>query len=322
MASLNTYTRRSLLAGLVVFAGVAVLPGHAKADEQLTRVGLIDLNVRPEFLNVPGVKIRHLSFWASGYTKATKQSAAHKQDHGEVMARALISAYQTLSPRKSLELFIASPFVESDGRKLLDVEQLGFAFDWFASQGVKIVAMTFVGRNTPALSAALDHAARRGLVVLSSAGNGPTQNPVPAYPAAYPTVIAIGTTALNADRNAEDAKLHQIAMSDSDVPSARRNYVDYGVKAPVLTSAQVMRDPEVTSLLGSSRATVVAAGVLAAAAETQSVGSMQEALAILDSLTVQCEADIAARGVLDLTVLQTSVRVLQPFKAERTRDAA
>jgi hypothetical protein len=321
MAAINAYVRRNVLAGLTAFAGVAVLPRLAKAAAP-AKVGLIDLNLRPQFLNVPGVKVRHLSFWASGYTKASKQSAEHRQDHGEVMARALIEAYQVLSPEKSLELFIASPFVESDGKKLLDVEQLAFAFDWFASQGVKIVAMTFVGRNTPALAEALDHAARRGLVILASAGNGPSQNVVPAYPAAYPSVIAIGTTALNADRYAEDAKLHEIALKNSDEPSSRRNYVDYGVAAPIITSAQVKRDPEVTSLLGSSRATVVAAGVLAAAAQTDAVESMQQALAVLDRLAAPCEADIAARGVLDLNALQTSVHLMQPVKTVRDREAA
>ncbi len=321
MAAISAYARRSILVGLAAFAGVSVLPRIAKAGVP-AKVGLIDLNLRPQFLNVQGVKVRHLSFWMSGTTKASKQSPEHHQDHGEVMARALIEAYQALSPEKALELFIASPFVENDGKKLLDVEQLAFAFDWFASQGVKVVAMTFVGRNTPALSAALEHAARRGLVVLASAGNGPSQNPVPAYPAAYPTVIAIGTTALHADRYAEDAKLHEIALKNTDEPSSRGGYVDYGVTAPMITSAQVKRDPEVTSLLGSSRATVVAAGVLAAASQTNSVDSMQEALVVLDRLATPCDAEIAGRGVLDLTALQTSVRLMQPVKTVRDREAA
>ncbi|MBL8642550.1 MAG: hypothetical protein JNK21_01345 [Rhodospirillaceae bacterium] len=326
MATLGAFGRRALLAGLFAVAGGIVLPklANAASSAPAAKIGLIDLHLRPETLGgYAGVKIRHLSFWASGYGRPAKQSAAHRRDHGEVMARALIEAYQALSPSAALELFIASPFVENaEGRKLIDMEQLGFAFDWFASQGVKIVALTFVGRNSPGLAAAMDQAHRRGLVVLASAGNGPDENPVPAYPAAYGSVIAIGTTGLNAARAAEDARLTDVSLN-TDGPVSRRGYVDYGVKAPQFTSAQARRDPDVTAMLGSSRATVVAAGVLAAAAHSRPVESVEDALTLLDSLAVPCDADVAARGMLDLTALQTSVRLMLPVtRPARDREAA
>jgi hypothetical protein len=323
MAALTHLSRRTSILNLGAFAGAALLPGRAKAGRNAAKVGLIDLNVRPELLAFEGVTVRHLSFWSSGYTKVSKQSPQHRADHGEVMARELVAAYRTLAPQQSLELLIASPFMADEtGRKLLDVDQLSFAFDWFASQGVKVVAMTFVGRNTLALAAALDHAHQLGLVVLASAGNGPSQNPVPAYPAAYTKVIAIGTTALTADREAEDAKLQTIAMTSDAEPASRRSYVDYGVSAPILSSLQLRRDPELAALLGSSRATVVAAGVLAAAAHEQVIGSLDDAFSALDSLAASCDQSIAARGVLDLSALRTSVRFVPSFEKKRERDAA
>jgi hypothetical protein len=303
----SAVSRRRWLAGLASAALAAALTRPAPAAAPAAKVGLIDLTLDPRTLaRTPGIKLRHLSFWATGFAAAAKQSREHRRDHGEVMAGALIEAFRTLAPEAALELYVASPFVEdAEGRKLIDIDQLGFAFDWFAGQGVSVVALTFVGRASPALAAAIDRAAAHGLVVLASAGNGPGHNPVPAYPAAYPGVIAVGTTALAAERAAEDHRLLEVAAA-SDAPAARRAYVDYGVAAPLFTTLQLRRDPELASLLGSSRAVVVAAGVLAAAAEGRALAGLAEALALLDRLAETCAPDIAARGVIDLARLRAA----------------
>lgn len=329
MASLNhTALRRIVVAGLAAiaaFVGATLLPSPSTANEPAAKIGLIDLTLNPETLSrFSGVTIKHLSFWTTGYTKASKQSREHTQDHGEVMARALIEAYQAMAPGAALELYVASPFIENaEGKKLLDVEQLAFAFDWFASQGVKVVALTFVGRNTPTLASALDHAAALGLIVLGSAGNGPSHNPVPAYPAAYANVIAIGTTGLNGDRSAEDHVLHDAAIKSGGHFSSRGSYVDYGVTVPALTQMQLRRDRELSALQGSSRATVVAAGLLVAVTLESALHTADDAMTALDGLVSPCDPEIAARGVLDVQALQSTVKARRTLKPQRRdRDAA
>lgn len=319
MASLTR--RLALRGGLAGFAGLAVLSGSALAGSG-AKVGLIDLALNPQALNMPGVTIRHMSFWATGYVRAVKQGKGYRRDHGEVMARALIEAYRAAASGQPLELYVASPFVETpEGAKLLDLEQLPFAFEWFAASGVKIVAMTFVGRASPALAAALGRARELGLVVLSSAGNGPDQNPVPAYPAAYGDVIAVGTTALDAAREAEDRLLHQVAAGDA--PRTRGSYVDYAVTAPALNALKLRQDPEAAALMGSSRATVVAAGLLAALAGASPPRSADEALAFLDGVAMPCAPDVARRGVIDPQKLNSGVGLRGAFKPDpRRREAA
>jgi hypothetical protein len=133
------------------------------------------------------------------------------------------------------------------------------------------------------------------LIVLSSAGNGPDQNPVPAFPAAYDGVIAIGTTALAAERRAEDRLLREASLT-------RGGYVDYAVQAPSLSRMTLRNDPEEAALLGSSRATVVAAGLLAALARERAVDDIADAVAALDAVAIPADPELSARGVIDLAL--------------------
>lgn len=64
---------------------------------------------------------------------------------------------------------------------------------WSADRGAKVINCSFEGPGkSEALKDALDHATRKGAVVVAAAGNGNTARP--AYPAAYPNVIAVAAT--------------------------------------------------------------------------------------------------------------------------------
>jgi hypothetical protein len=295
MAALTPLSRRAWLVATAASALWSAAPRPTRAQPSTARIGLIDLALREGALDdLEGVSVRQLSLWASGYRRAAKQSREHKKDHAEVMARALVGAFRALAPEAELELFVATPVLQrSDGAQVMDLNQLAFAFDWFAAHGVRIVALTFVGRDTPALAEAMSHARRHGLVILASAGNGPDQNPVPAYPAAYPGIVAIGTTALAAERQAEERVLRAASLS-------RAGYVDYAVRAPLLSRMDLRNDPEAAALLGSSRATAVAGGLLAALATRRAIGTVDEAQAALDALALPADPDLAARGVIDI----------------------
>jgi hypothetical protein len=64
------------------------------------------------------------------------------------------------------------------------------AVDWAVRNGARILNMSFIGAHDPALQQILSVAHRSGVVVVAAAGNGGATAP-PAYPAAYPDVIAV-----------------------------------------------------------------------------------------------------------------------------------
>jgi len=68
--------------------------------------------------------------------------------------------------------------------------------DWAASQGVRIINMSFAGPKDPSLERALKAAYDKGIVLIAAAGNAGPKSP-PLYPGADPNVIAV--TATDAD---------------------------------------------------------------------------------------------------------------------------
>jgi hypothetical protein len=64
------------------------------------------------------------------------------------------------------------------------------AIDWAAGNGAKVLNMSFVGPRDRSLEELLEAASRKGIVLVAAAGNGGPKAP-PAFPAAYPDVIAV-----------------------------------------------------------------------------------------------------------------------------------
>ena len=245
--------------------GVLLTPGLA-AWAETVKVGLIDFALRHEALSrFDNVKVRSITFETSEMPPARFQTTENKRGHADVMAQSLVEAFQSAAPDVDLELFVASPFLQNakTGQQVIDLEQLEFAYTWLARQGVKVVAQTFVARDSAALAEAITTATDLGLIILSSAGNGPRQNVVPPFPASYPDVIGISTTALGADLGQE---------------SNRDSYARYSVKAPAASSLRLRDDPELAILAGSSRATVAAAGYLGAMATRYRLNGREDVL--------------------------------------------
>jgi hypothetical protein len=284
--------RTAITAVMFSFALLAGATG-ARAAEIKTgavKIGMVDFAMDPEALDdFAGVTVRSVTFAATDYRPARFQSAAHRRGHAETMAAALVTAFQDAAPGTELELFVASPFLQNaeSGAQSIDLEELEFAYAWLARQGVKIVAQTFVGRDTPALRAAMAAATAHGLVVLASAGNGPGQNVVPPYPASYAHAIGISTTGLRGELAAE---------ADRDA------YVRYSVPAPAYSSLKLRADPELAALGGSSRATVVAAALLGALSTRYRVEDRDDALLLLDAHAVPRSA-YAGGGAYGVGVL-------------------
>jgi hypothetical protein len=274
---------------------LAALSGPwAAAWAATVKIGLIDFALRHETLNsFDNVTIRSITFDASHYKAARYQSAKNTRGHGDVMVGELIATFQEAAPGHKLELYVASPFLEnpSTGQQVIDFDQLAFAYTWFAHQGVKIVAQTFVAKDNPQLAAAVAAAAEQGLVILTSAGNGPQQNTVPPFPASYDKMIGISTTALQGELRAE---------------KNRNAYVRYSVQAPAVSMIKLRQDPELSVLNGSSRATVAAAGLLGALATRYRLETRDDATQLLDSIAVPV-AEYESRDTYGLGVLVIDV---------------
>lgn len=252
---------------------LALAPTAAETPQKAVKIGLVDYAVdHRAFEDLPNVVVKSITFQSTGYRPARFQSQANQRAHGDVMTRALLAAFRQLKPDTPVEVYVATPFMTADDKRVvLDPEQLAFAYDWFAFQGVRIVAQTFVGADSEGLRAASKRAASHGLIILASAGNGPGENAVPPYPASYAGAIGISTTALVSALAAEPQ---------------RNTYVEYSVAALEISVLRLRRDPELSSLLGSSYATAAAAGLLGALSTRCHIGTPDDARAVLDTFAV------------------------------------
>jgi|GEM_PF-2770994 len=277
-----------------ILALAVVIGPWAAAWAATVKVGLVDFALRHDTLKaLDNVKVRSITFESTGFSPARYQSAQNRRGHGDVMAAELIEVFRSTAPGHTLELYVASPFLENSetGRQVIDFDQLEFAYEWFARQGVKIVAQTFVAKDNPKLEAAVAAAADKGLVILTSAGNGPRQNVVPPFPAGYASTIGISTTALESELSLEDQ---------------RNDYVRYSVKAPSVSALKLRQDPELAVMSGSSRATVAAAGLLGALATRYRLDNREDATLLLDTLAVPM-AQFGPENAYGLGVLMTDM---------------
>lgn len=258
----------SIIGGIVAILGI-LLAAPVSYAANAVRIGLIDLGIeRADFSGLENVTVRTMTFWTSGTTEARKQDKSHVRNHGEEMVRTMVKSFRAIDPQTPIIVYVATPFRADPktGALKLDMDDLTFAYNWFAHEGVRIVGETFVGPDSDDQHAALRHAATSGLIVLASAGNGPDHNAVPPYPAAYDEAISISTTALTAALSRE--------------PN-RDSYVDFSVAPRALTAIAYRNDPEVSSLQGSSAATASATGILGALSLRTSIQDRGDAMMIL-----------------------------------------
>jgi hypothetical protein len=119
------------------------------------------------------------------------------------------------------------------------------AIDWSVNNGAKVLNMSLVGERDKAVEDALAAASRKGLVLVAAAGNFGPKAP-PAYPAAYPGVIAV--TAVDA---ADRRYLH----------ANRGRYI--AIAAPGVDVLAPMHGGKYGLLTGTSFATAYVSGVAA-----------------------------------------------------------
>jgi hypothetical protein len=150
------------------------------------RVGIIDTDIDLGHPTFAGQRITQKSFFSEG-----RQSSANWHGTGvlAILAGRADSGTPGLIPDASF--FAASIFFAGDdGEPVTDTVTLLKSLDWMRASGVKLVNMSFSGPKDDLVRERIKAMRALGFVFTAAAGNeGPAA--LPAYPAAYPDVIAV-----------------------------------------------------------------------------------------------------------------------------------
>src|SRR5690606_32954323 len=79
---------------------------------------------------------------------------------------------------------------DESGRPIASVVAVVAALDWLVQTRTPVVNLSLTGPDNLLLSLAVSRAVAQGVVLVAAAGNGGVDGP-PAYPAAYPDVLAV-----------------------------------------------------------------------------------------------------------------------------------
>jgi len=112
--------------------------------------------------------------------------------HGTGIAGAMAARAKLTGAAPAAQILAVRAFGGSEGTTFNILKGL----DWAASNGARIINMSFAGPKDPVIARSLAAARAKGIVLIAAAGNaGPRSAPL--YPAADPNVIAV--TATDAD---------------------------------------------------------------------------------------------------------------------------
>jgi len=167
--------------------------------------------------------------------------------HGTAIAGIFKAQGMLKGVAPSSELMAIRAFFSStnDGPEQSSTAIILRSLDWAIRKNARVINMSFAGPADEALGQAVRAARRQGAVLIAAAGNGGLQA-TPAYPAAYPDVIAVTAT------DARDRLYHK---------ANRGEYIDVaapGVDIFVVAPGQGYRHDSGTSLAAAHVSGIVA----------------------------------------------------------------
>jgi hypothetical protein len=162
---------------------------HRLAKGERVRVAVIDSGADASHPELQGVV-------AGSFDALGQEAAPHA--HGTAMAAAIAAQAQLQGVAPAARLLMARAFSGKAGPASASGTTFHIlsAFDWAASEGARVVNLSFAGPQDRLLSRTLAGAKARGIVSIAAAGNGGARA-APLYPGADPNVIAV--TATDAD---------------------------------------------------------------------------------------------------------------------------
>jgi len=157
--------------------GVPATPGLLAAPSGSGRYGLIDGGVATAGAAGPIAAQR-------GFV----DGAPAPSDHGSAVAALMARAARTGGAATPPALYAADVYGSDPvgGNASTIVRALG----WLAASGVGVVNISLVGPDNPLLRAGVRQAQGRGIIIVAATGNDGPAAP-PAYPAAWPGVLAV-----------------------------------------------------------------------------------------------------------------------------------
>lgn len=156
----------------------------------VSRVALAQGRVAgPAYLGIiDGGVARHPSLTGPVEQRGFVRGAPVANSHATAVASLAVGAGRLKGAAPGGSLLVADVYGQdpAGGNAMTLVRALG----WMLARRVPVVAMPLAGPPNPLVAAAIMRARQRGLYVIAPVGNGGPAGPA-AYPAAYPTVIAV-----------------------------------------------------------------------------------------------------------------------------------
>lgn len=149
------------------------------------RIGMIDTGINVDHAALAGQRL-HVRQSPLG-----ERDAAGRQ-HGTAIAALLIGRINSRTPGllPLAELHAVEAFHRQSGQEAADAYALAEAIDHLIRAGVSVINMSFSGPENQVLRAMVLRADQAGIGLVAAAGNGGA-GAEPAYPAAWPEVIAV-----------------------------------------------------------------------------------------------------------------------------------
>jgi subtilisin family serine protease len=113
--------------------------------------------------------------------------------HGTGIAGIIVSHAKLTGSAPAAQVLAIRAFATAQGRGESTSWVILKGIDYAASHGARIVNMSFAGPNDPLIARGIAALADRGIVMVAASGNAGAKSP-PLYPAANPSVIAVGAT--------------------------------------------------------------------------------------------------------------------------------
>ncbi len=162
----------------------APLPWDDLPPLETGAIGLVDLGVDPGHPALESAAIDIRSF--------TGEKRSSPSAHGTAVASLLVGATdEFVGAARGAHLYAADVFGDADTGG--SAEMILAALEWLAQERVPVIAMPLVGPPNLLLEMSLARLAERGVLVVAPVGNAGPTRPV-AYPAAYPSVVAVTAT--------------------------------------------------------------------------------------------------------------------------------
>lgn len=189
-------TKKKLLAAAAGLGVMMSTPVTAQDDIAPVKIGVMDLEVKGLAFPDSNTKIEYQAFTPDG-AKEGKQQTRSGEDHGVIVASAVVRQYRSLDSRSPIEIYAANPFgltKNGDGKSFLklDFKQAEKALEWMHSKGVKVVVTGFNSSNQLGSFNFMNKAEQLGMTVFAAYSNDTGKGNV--YPAADARAISVVDT--------------------------------------------------------------------------------------------------------------------------------